>query len=116
MGKTIIKSSQPSYKTIYIVNYTTGAANTWALGVASVTIPSDGLYWIRARYNNSPVYGVAYGLTTATVITHCIILKENPTATGIDDIFWIPAGTYSFWFKCSTASVQNALVVNQLIF
>lgn len=91
--------------------YTTGAANTWTKSVASVTIPKSGLYRIRVAYSNSAVYGVAYASTSTTNVYALIILQENSTGASLEVVEWLPAGEWSFWTKCATASRSNNLII-----
>lgn len=94
--------------------YTTGTANTWVKSVASVTIPENGLYRIRASYSHSAVYGVAYASTSTVNVQALLILQENSTGASVEVVTWLPAGTWSFWTKCATASQSNNLIIWQI--
>lgn len=108
-------SGEPNYRLDLSLTcekaYTTGAANTWSKSVASVVIPENGLYRIRAVYSNSAVYGVAYASTSTAVVQALIILQENSTGASVEVVTWLPAGTWSFWTKCATASKSNNLII-----
>ena len=89
-------------------SYTTGAANTWVKS-GNFTIPTAGIYRVRAGYNNSAVFGIAYSTTSSNYIWQAIIIQENATAGSIDTGTWMAAGTYSLWTKCQTASKSNSI-------
>lgn len=97
-------------KLIANVSYTSGTANTWTKSV-NITIPKSGLYRIRASYSNSAVSGIAYGQTSNTNVNAIIVLAENTHGASIDNVFYIPSGTWAFWTKCVTASKANSIVV-----
>lgn len=92
-------------------SYTTGTANTWAKSVNNVTIPKAGLYRIRASFSNAGVLGIGYGSSTGTNVNAIFVLKENSQSASIDDVFYLSAGTWSIWTKCSTAGKTNYIQI-----
>lgn len=95
-------------------SYTTGAANTWVKS-GNFTIPTAGIYRIRAGYNNSAVFGIGYSATSSTYIWQAIIIQENATAGSIETATYFPSGTYTLWTKCQTASRSNAIFITKLL-
>lgn len=94
-------------------SYTTGTANTWTKH-GNFTIPKDGLYRLVAAYNNSAVVGIGFSATSASSVVAATI-TENTYGAGVETAWWMKAGTYAFWSKCSSANKANVLRVYSVL-
>ena len=114
MASSIIRedwSNRIPFKLIYGENYTAGTANTWIKTSTNCSIPYTGLYRIRASFANAGVYGLGYSENNVTNVNAMYVLEEHTLSASIDNVFFLPAGSWAFWTKCSQTGGRNSLMI-----
>ena len=99
-------------ETLPAVAYT--SSTSWAKA-GTITIQKSGLYRISARYANTAVTSFAIADANATAVNTAEFILENTTAATITIVFYLAAGTYSYWAKCASAGKTNNITTQLLI-
>lgn len=97
---------------IATISYTTNT--TWAK-VGTFTADKQGLYRIRAAYQNAPVSGVAIGGANITGVSLADTIYTSDTNGSLDFVYFTTAKQCSIWVKCSSAGKTNNVSVTRLI-
>ena len=101
-------------KVVEVLNTSYTPTAGWAKR-ATFTASVTGLYRVRTSWNNSAVQGQAIGASTATSV-NATIMMENSTNASIDNVWFLPAGSYSVWVKCASASTStNGVLVYRVL-
>lgn len=109
-----VKQTSDKIHTQNIANISYTSTTTWTK-VGTVTIPKAGLYRMRAAYQNAGVQGFAYGDVNATAMAQTQLVGECSTGLSMDGVFYLNAGGYSLWTKCSSAGKTNYIGVWTLV-
>lgn len=99
-------------ETVATVSYTT--STTWAKA-GTFTVNKQGIYRVRAAYQNAPVSGVAVGSANITSISLADTIYTADTNSSLDFICFMNAKQYSLWVKCSSAGKTNNVMISRLI-
>ena len=101
-----------TFEAITTVSYTT--STTWAKA-GTFTVNKQGIYRIRAAYQNAPVGGVAIGGANITGVSLADTIYTSDTNGSLDFICFLSAKQYSLWVKCSSAGKTNNVQISRLI-